>query len=61
MKIKYEDLFFVGLNEVKVVVRITDVNDNPPKFMSTGRPIVAAIPATAGYGYEVIRLQVSFG
>lgn len=52
---------FVGLNEVKVIVRITDVNDNPPKFMSTGRPIVAAIPATAGYGYEVIRLQVGSG
>ncbi|KAH1022570.1 hypothetical protein HUJ04_011952 [Dendroctonus ponderosae] len=52
-----ERLGNLGLNEVKVVVRITDLNDNAPKFMSTGRPIVAAIPATAGYSYEVMRLQ----
>lgn len=51
-------IFCAGLNEVKVVVKITDLNDNAPKFMSTGRPIVAAIPATAGYSYEVMRLQV---
>ncbi|XP_050312281.1 cadherin-89D isoform X2 [Anthonomus grandis grandis] len=54
-----ERLGNLGLNEVKVIVRITDLNDNPPKFMVTGRPIVAAIPTTAGYGYEVLRLQAS--
>ncbi|XP_066256989.1 cadherin-89D isoform X1 [Euwallacea similis] len=54
-----ERLGNLGLNEVKVIVRVTDANDNAPKFMSTGRPIVAAIPATAGYGYEVMRLQAT--
>ncbi|KAJ8945983.1 hypothetical protein NQ318_017099 [Aromia moschata] len=54
-----ERLGNLGLNEVKVVVRVTDVNDNEPKFSVTGRPIVAAIPATANYGYQVVRLQVS--
>ncbi|KAK3923914.1 Cadherin-89D [Frankliniella fusca] len=44
-------------NEVKVVVRVTDVNDNPPRFTVSGRPIVAAIPATAHYGYQIARLQ----
>ena len=44
-------------NEVKVVVRVTDVNDNPPKFTVSGRPIVAAIPATAHYGYQIVKLQ----
>ncbi|CAG9765181.1 unnamed protein product [Ceutorhynchus assimilis] len=54
-----EKLGNLGLNEVKVIVRITDTNDNSPKFMVSGRPIVAAIPATAGYGYEVLRLQAT--
>ncbi|KAL1491992.1 hypothetical protein ABEB36_012502 [Hypothenemus hampei] len=54
-----ERLGNLGLNEVKVLVRITDVNDNAPKFMSIGGPIVAAIPATAGYGYAVMRLQAT--
>lgn len=57
--IMYLNILFSGLNEVKVIVRVTDLNDNAPKFMVTGRPIVAAIPATASYGYEVMRLQVS--
>lgn len=47
-----------GLNEVKVIVRVTDVNDNVPRFTITGKPIVAAVPATANYGYQIIRLQV---
>ncbi|XP_026498346.2 cadherin-89D isoform X2 [Vanessa tameamea] len=45
--------------DVKVVVRIKDVNDNPPKFMNGGRPMVTAIPTTAPFGYEVIQLQAS--
>ncbi|KAJ8965387.1 hypothetical protein NQ317_004639 [Molorchus minor] len=49
----------IGLTEVKVIIRVTDVNDNEPKFTVTGRPIVAAIPTTANYGYQVVRMQRS--
>ncbi|XP_044262289.1 cadherin-89D isoform X1 [Tribolium madens] len=52
-----ERLGNLGLNEVKVIIRITDVNDNIPKFTITGRPIIAAIPTTASYGHHILRLQ----
>lgn len=45
--------------DVKVIVRIKDVNDNAPKFKSSGRPLVTAIPTTAAFGYQIIQLQVS--
>lgn len=53
--------FFVisGMNEVKVLVRVTDLNDNAPRFTIIGRPIVAAVPASANFGYQIIRLQVN--
>lgn len=44
--------------DVKVIVKIKDVNDNAPRFTIYGRPIVAAIPTTASYGYEILKLQV---
>ncbi|XP_046736319.1 cadherin-89D isoform X1 [Diprion similis] len=44
-------------NEAKIVVRVKDVNDNPPRFKSDGRPMVAAIPTTAHYGYEIMRVE----
>jgi hypothetical protein len=56
-----ERLGNLGLNEVKVIVRVTDVNDNIPKFTITGRPIVAAIPTSASYGHHIVRLQVRGG
>ncbi|XP_022919668.1 cadherin-89D isoform X2 [Onthophagus taurus] len=52
-----EKLNDIGFNEVKVVVRVTDLNDNAPRFTITGRPIVAAIPASANYGYQTLKLQ----
>ncbi|KAK4881949.1 hypothetical protein RN001_005268 [Aquatica leii] len=54
-----ERLGNLGLNEVKIVIRVTDVNDNEPKFSMGGRPIVTAIPANVHYGYEVLRLQAT--
>ncbi|XP_072949863.1 cadherin-89D isoform X2 [Epargyreus clarus] len=45
--------------DVKVVVRIKDVNDNAPRFVNGGRPMVTAIPTTAAFGYEVIQLQAT--
>lgn len=47
-------------NEARVVVRVKDVNDNAPRFKSKGRPILAAIPTTAHYGYEVVKVEVGF-
>ncbi|XP_017781597.1 PREDICTED: cadherin-89D, partial [Nicrophorus vespilloides] len=54
-----ERLGDLGLNEVKVIVRITDTNDNVPKFTINGRPIVAAIPTTANFGFHIVRLQAT--
>ncbi|CAH2040894.1 unnamed protein product, partial [Iphiclides podalirius] len=45
--------------DVKIIVRIKDVNDNAPKFTNGGRPMVTAIPTTASFGYEVIQLQAT--
>ncbi|XP_012259272.2 cadherin-89D isoform X2 [Athalia rosae] len=45
------------LNEAKIVVRVKDVNDNVPRFKTKGRPMLAAIPTTAHYGYEIIRVE----
>lgn len=45
--------------DVKVIVRIKDVNDNAPKFTNGGRPLVTAIPTTAPFGYQVIRLKAT--
>lgn len=45
-------------NEARVIVRIKDVNDNAPRFKSRDRPILAAIPTTAHYGYEVVKVEV---
>jgi len=45
-------------NEARVVVRVKDVNDNAPRFKSKGRPILAAIPTSAHYGYEVVKVEV---
>lgn len=46
--------------DVKVIVRIKDVNDNAPKFTNSGRPLVTAIPTTAPFGYQVIQLKVTY-
>ncbi|XP_068626137.1 cadherin-89D [Battus philenor] len=43
--------------DVKIIVRVKDVNDNAPRFINGGRPMVTAIPTTASFGYEVIQLQ----
>ncbi|KAL4702872.1 hypothetical protein ACJJTC_003995 [Scirpophaga incertulas] len=45
--------------DVKILVRIKDVNDNPPKFLSSGRPLVTAISTTAPFGYQVIQLHAT--
>uniref|UniRef100_A0A1B6ECX7 Cadherin domain-containing protein n=4 Tax=Clastoptera arizonana TaxID=38151 RepID=A0A1B6ECX7_9HEMI len=46
-------------NEVKILLKIKDENDNAPQFALNGRPLVAAIPTTANYGYPIARLQAT--
>ncbi|XP_032683086.1 cadherin-89D isoform X7 [Odontomachus brunneus] len=52
-----ERLNGLASNEARIVVRVKDVNDNAPRFKSKGRPILAAIPTTAHYGYEVVKVE----
>lgn len=43
-------------NEVRVVVKVLDVNDHIPAFRENG-PIIAVIPDTVKYGYNVLKVQ----
>lgn len=43
-------------SECRILVRITDENDNSPKFQSNGQPIVAVLPRSASFGYPVTRV-----
>jgi hypothetical protein len=43
-------------NEVRVVVKVLDVNDHSPVFKENG-PIIAVIPETVKYGYNVLKVQ----
>ncbi|CAL4104997.1 unnamed protein product, partial [Meganyctiphanes norvegica] len=45
------------LEEVWIRVEVQDENDNSPSFVTNGRPIVGAVPASAEYGHHVIRIQ----
>jgi hypothetical protein len=42
-------------NEVRVVIRVVDVNDNVPLFREQS-PIIAVIPDTVTYGYNVLKV-----
>lgn len=44
---------------MKIVLRVKDVNDNAPRFKQQGRPIVAAIPTSAPYGYQIATLKAT--
>ena len=37
---------------------VLDKNDNPPQFVVTSRPIIAALPRHAHYGYQIMRIVV---
>lgn len=45
-------------NEVRVVVKVLDVNDHIPLFKENG-PIIAVIPDTVKYGYNVLKVQAA--
>nr|XP_053655988.1 cadherin-89D-like isoform X2 [Cherax quadricarinatus] len=46
----------LGREEVWIIVVVEDQNDNSPRFLPHGRPIVAAVPAAAAYGHFVTRI-----
>ncbi|XP_042858064.1 cadherin-89D-like [Penaeus japonicus] len=47
----------LGLDEVWVTVVVEDQNDNSPSILPQGRPVVAAVPATAAYGHFVTKIM----
>ncbi|XP_063598219.1 cadherin-89D-like [Penaeus indicus] len=49
----------LGMDEVWVAVEVEDQNDNSPSILPQGRPVVAAVPATAAYGHFVTRIMAS--
>lgn len=54
-----ERLNGLGPNEAKIIVKVKDINDNPPKFKKSGRPILSAVPTSAHYGYNILKLEVN--
>lgn len=44
-------------NEIRVVIKVLDDNDHSPVFEDEGQPIIAVIPDSASYGYNVIKLR----
>ncbi|CAG2110072.1 unnamed protein product, partial [Medioppia subpectinata] len=48
--------YHLAFDETLVVVNVHDENDNPPVFENKGRPIVAAVPLEAAFGYQVVKL-----
>lgn len=43
----------------QIVIRVTDVNDNSPKFTGNGKPIVAVIPQDANFGHPVTTVEAT--
>lgn len=41
------------------MVRVIDENDNSPRFVGNGKPIVAVIPNTANFGYPVTKVEAT--
>lgn len=44
---------------LQVVVIVKDQNDNSPRFVGNGKPIVAVIPNTANFGYSVTKVEAT--
>ena len=49
---------FLHYNQALLRVDVTDVNDNGPQFNVSRPRRIAGVPYDAGYGFNVIRLQV---
>ncbi|XP_053681028.1 cadherin-89D [Anopheles nili] len=46
-------------NEVEIMVKVMDVNDNAPVFRENYGPIISVVPDTANYGYAVMKVQAT--
>ncbi|XP_058813013.1 cadherin-89D isoform X2 [Topomyia yanbarensis] len=44
-------------NEVEILVKVMDVNDNSPIFRENDGPIIAVVPDRANYGYPVLKVE----
>ena len=49
----------LAYDEALVVIHVMDENDNSPIFDNNDRPIVAAIPLEASFGFKVVKVNVS--
>lgn len=50
--------YHLAFDEALIVVNVGDENDNSPVFENRGKPIVAAVPLEASFGYVVVKLTV---
>lgn len=48
----------LAYDEALVVVHVLDENDNSPIFENKDRPIVAAVPLEASFGFKVVKATV---
>ncbi|XP_021693940.1 cadherin-89D isoform X1 [Aedes aegypti] len=44
-------------NEVEILIKVMDVNDNAPIFRENDGPIIAVVPDRANYGYSVLKVE----
>ncbi|CAL1272163.1 unnamed protein product [Larinioides sclopetarius] len=54
--IRSTESYHLAFDEALVVIEVGDENDNAPVFEVQGRPIVAAVPLEASFGYQVLRI-----
>uniref|UniRef100_A0A8W7PLQ8 Cadherin domain-containing protein n=1 Tax=Anopheles coluzzii TaxID=1518534 RepID=A0A8W7PLQ8_ANOCL len=46
-------------NEVEIMIKVVDVNDNAPVFRDNYGPIISVVPDTANYGYAVMKVEAT--
>ena len=46
--------------EIKVVVKVKDINDNAPQFKVYGRSLFAVVPNEVDFGYDILKVEVCF-
>lgn len=55
---RYENVR-LAFDETIVSIEVADENDNPPLFQNGDeKPIIAAVPLDASYGFEILKIKV---